>query len=228
MATAENPSSPPVNVIGDHGLTAVSVHCDVELSEQRFANINENLIRLGHHPIRNRRRQFRWANRGQTGDFWEFHIETRNIADREAASPTFHFVLEGSKSINDLPSARLRSTRTTDKIKSLVEAISLEDLMPRFDCQLTWHPTSETRLLPDVLPSNPEFPENSVIQELSGVIGGSRDGSVKFVVERTPVEPTMFHIWLTFPFEGALTPIILTQVIEQGSSMLETINLWGH
>ena len=108
----------------------------------------------------------------------------------------------------------------------MVEALSQEKLAPRFDCSLIWHSSPRAWLLPEILPLNTRFPEGSVIQEISGVAGGSIDGTVKFVVDRISTEPTMFHVWLVFQYQQTLTPEILTQAISHGSSMLENINMW--
>ena len=65
-----------------------------------------------------------------------------------------------------------------------------------------------------------------MIRELTGVIGGSSDGNVKFVVDRVTTESETFHIWLGFQWEATFTAGLLVEAINRGSSMLEDINLW--
>ena len=73
---------------------------------------------------------------------------------------------------------------------------------------------------------NPHFPEESAIQEISGVIGGSVDRTVKFVVERVVNDPMMFHIWLGFKHELLISHNVMVEAITLGVSKLEHIGLW--
>ena len=226
MATAENPNPPPISIIEKHGLTEISVHCHVEYSQEQLARINSKLHEAGQTTIPNRRHRLRWATPGETERYWEFRIEAYTIADQERHSRSLHFLVDSHRLIRGVPTAQLRSARTIRRIRTLVEALSQEELTSQFDCNLTWHSSPETSILPNVLPLNSRFPENSIIQEISGVIGRSTDGTVNFVVDRISTEPMRFHIWLGFQYQQALTPKILTQTIDHGSSMLEKINLW--
>lgn len=226
MGTSGIPNLPPIDIIERHGLTEVQVHCDVQFSEEQLASINTNLHEMGQPPIRNRKRRLRWATSREDGGYWEFHIETYTIADKQENSPTLHLQVGAHKLIRDVPTVHLRSTRTSWRIKTLVETLSQEKLASRFDCSLIWHSLPRAWLLPEILPLNARFPEGSVIQEISGVAGGSIDGTVKFVVDRISTNPIMFHVWLAFQYQQALTPKILTQVVSHGSSMLENINMW--
>ena len=220
-----NMNGDPLGITEKHGLTDVYVHCDLELSEARLAVLNGNLQKVEHRPVRNRRSQLRWATRSESEDYWEFLLETRTMTGAEE-SLRFHLGVSGRNVAREVPKPHLRSRRTIAKVFSLVEVLSGADLTTRFDCHLTWHSSSENGLRPDMLPSSPAFPEDSVIRELTGVIGGSSDGNVKFVVDRVTTESETFHIWLGFQWEATFTAGLLVEAINRGSSMLEDINLW--
>ena len=227
MATAGSSNPPPIQVTEEPGLTDIQVHCDLKLSNAQFARINSRLQDAGLPTIESRRRQLRWATPGEDGGFWEFRLDLYTLAGRERESLSLHFMVVGDKVVRTKPTAYRRSRRTIDRISALVAALFQEDLKAELDCSMTWHSSPDSWLLPLVLPMNPRFPEDSVIQEISGVIGGSADGSVKFVVDRVATDPMMFHIWLGFKHELPLSPKVMVEAIAQGVSMLEDINLWG-
>ena len=226
MATAGGSTPPPVHIKEEHGLTEVHVHCDVELSEGQLARVNSRFQDAGLSPIQSKRRRLRWATRGEDGGFWEYRIELCTISDREKDSLSLHILMAGDKVVRMEPSAYRRSRRTVERIRTVVDALSQEHLRAEVDCSITWHSSSDSWLLPLVLPLNPRFPEKSVIQEISGVIGGSIDGAVQFVVDRAKTDPVLFHIWLAFKHELAISPTVMVEAIAQGVSMLGDINLW--
>ena len=227
MAVEESSSLPPIHIIDSRGVTMVSVHRDIELGESEFAILNSTLESAGMSPVRNRRSKLGWATSSQTGEFWEFEIELFTLSGRERASPQLHVMLVGNKAGRTEPTAYKRSRRTVNKVGSLVGALFSEGISGTFDCSVTLHSTSDSWLLPRILPVRPEFPEESAIQEISGLIGGSVDGLTKFVVDRVTTEPMMFHIWLGFKSELSLSRNVLVEAITQGVAMLEEINLWG-
>ena len=91
---------------------------------------------------------------------------------------------------------------------------------------MTWHSSPDSWLLPQVLPLTPDFPEGSSIQEISGVTGGSTDGTVKFLVDKVGTDPMTFHVWLAFKRHLTLSQKVMTEAISQGISMLENISMW--
>ena len=222
MATAGSSTPPPIQITEERGLTEIQVHCDLELSDALLGNINSKLQQAGLPLIGSRKRQFKWATPGEDGGFWEFRTELYTL-DREPRS--LHFMLTGDK-LRTRPSAYQRSNRAVQRASVLTDALFQEDAKTELDCSGTWHVSPDSWLLPAVLPLNPHFPENSVIQEISGVIGGSTDGSVKFVVDRVATEPMMFHIWLGFKHELLLSPKVMVEAVDQGVSILEGIKLW--
>ena len=228
MAAAGNPNAPPIDILEKHGLTEAHVHCDIEFPLEQLERVNAKLRESGQPPFQNRKRQLRWATPGETGDYWEFQLEAYILAEGEEHPPTLHLLIRGHQSIRGLPRPHLRSTRTIEKIRSLVEVLSHESLTTKFDCDLTWHSSAELMLLPDVLPLNPRFPDDSVIQEISGVIGRSADGTTRFIVDRSSTEPVMFHVSLNFQHEAAFTPNIVAQAVYHGSEILEKMNMWGN
>jgi hypothetical protein len=226
VATAGGPNPPPVHIIEEHDLTEIHIHCDVGLSETQLANINSSLQDGGLSPIRSRRRELKWAITGEGGGFWEFRIQMYTLSGRDEDSLLLHILIAGDKVVRTEPTAYRRSRRTVERIKTLVDALFQEELKAELDCNMTWHSSPDSWLLPIVLPLDPPFPEESVIQEISGVIGCSTDGNVKFVVDRVATDPMMFHIWLGFKHELPLSPNVMVEAIAQGIAMLEAINLW--
>ena len=222
MATAGSSNPPPIQVKEERGLTEIQVHCDIEVSDEQLANINSRLQCSGLPPIESRRRRLRWAIPGDDGGFWEFRIELY-ILEREPRS--LHFMINGDK-LRTTPSAHRRSRRTVQRASALANALFREEVKTDVDCSATWHSSPDSWLLPNVLPLNPPFPENSVIQEISGVIGGSTDGTVRFLVDRASTDPMLFHVWLGFKHELLLSPKVMVEAIDQGVSILEDINLW--
>ena len=226
MATAGGPNPPPLHVIEEHGLTEISVHCDVALSEAQLGRINSSLHEAGIPAVGNRKRQLRWATPGEGGGFWEFRIELYTLSERSGESPSMHVMMVGDKVVRREPSAHMRSLRTVEKIRTLVGTLFQEQLAAEFDCSMTWHSSPDSSILPRVLPLTPDFPEESPIQEISGVIGGSADGEVSFLVDKVGTNPMTFHIWLAFKRDLTLSQKVMTEAINQGISMLENINLW--
>ena len=226
MATVGGPNPPPIHITEEHGLTEAQVHCDLDISETQLASINSSLQGAGLPPIRSRRRELRWAIPGDEGGFWEFRIGLYTLSGRGEESPSLHILMACNKSVRTEPTAYRRSHRTVERIRTLVDALFQEDLKAELDCSMTWHSSPDSWLLPLVLPLNPSFPEESIIQEISGVIGGSTDGNVKFVVDRVTVDPMMFHIWLGSKHELSLTPQVMVKTIAQGVSILEDISMW--
>ena len=227
MATAGASTPPPVHIKEEHGLTEVHVHCDVELSEGQLARINSRFQEAGQPPIQSKRRQLRWATREEGGSFWSYRIELGIISGGEEDSLSLHIVMVGDKAVHTEPPAHRRSRRTVERVRTVLDALSEERLRTEVDCRMTWHSSSDSWLFPLVLPLNPRFPEKSVIQEISGVIGGSTDGAVQFVVDRARIDPVLFHIWLGFNHELVISPTVMVEAIAYGVSMLEDINLWG-
>ena len=223
----ENSNLPPIYVFDSRDVTEVSVHRDVELGESEFESLNSTLERAGISPIGSRRTKLTWATPTPTGEFWEFEIEFYTLPARERASPQLHLMLVSNKSTHTKPTAYKRSRRTVNKAGALVNVLFGEGFNGTFDCSVTLHSLSDSWLLPQVLPVRPGFTEESTIQEVTGVIGGSTDGLTKFVVDRVRNEPMMFHIWLSFKGELSLSRDILVEAIAQGVAMLEDINLWG-
>ena len=226
MATAGGQNPPPFHVIEEHGLTEISVHCDVELSEAQLERINSSVQKAGLSPISNRRRQLRWATPGGDGGFWEFRIELNTLSGRSGDSLSLHLLMAGDKVVRREPTAYSRSRRTVERITALTDALFHEQLTAELDCSMTWHSSSDSWLLPLVLPLKPDFPEESPIQEISGVIGGSTDGAVKFVADRVGTDPMMFHVWLSFKRDLTLSKKVMVEAISRGISILEDINLW--
>ena len=227
MATAGDPNPPPIHVIEGHGLTEISVHCDVVLSEAQLERINSGLQEAGLPTVSNRKRQLRWATPGEGGGFWEFRIELYTLSERSGESPLMHVMMAGDKMVRREPSARMRSRRTVEKIGKLVGTLFQEQLAAEFDCSMTWHSSHDSWLFPMVLPLQPDFPEESTIQEISGVIGGSTDGEVRFLVDKVGSDPLAFHIWLAFKHHLAFSQKVMAEAVSQGTSMLENISLWG-
>ena len=225
MASLGHSNVHPLGISEKHGLTDVYVHCDLEFSRSRFDSLNANLQKADHPPVRSRRRQLRWSHGLGSDEYWEFQLETRAMGGSQEPA-RLHLAVSSRKLPSGAPSAHLRSSRTISRADSFVRVLSAEELTGPFDCHLTWHSSGDAALRPDVLPFSPEFPGYSVIQELSGVIGGSADGNVKFVVDRTATEPRMFHIWLGFQWEATFGPELLVKSVVHGTSMLEAINLW--
>ena len=226
MATVGGPTPPPVHITEEHGLTEIQVHCDVELSEARLANINRCLQDAELSPITSKRRQLRWATPGERDGFWDFRIELYTLSGRDGEAQALHIRLTSDKLVRTEPTAYRRSRRTIERVRALVDALFQEGLNPELDCSMTWHSSPDSWLLPRVLPINLDFLEDSIIQEISGVIGGSTDGSVKFVVDRVATDPMMFHVWLGFKHELPLSSNVMVEAIVQGVSMLENVNLW--
>ena len=226
MATAGGPNPPPIHVIEEHGLTEISVHCDVALSEAQLGRINSSLQEAGLPPVGNRKRRLRWATPGEGGGFWEFRIELFTLSERSDESLSMHFMMVGDKVARREPTAYRRSRGTVERIRALVDSLFQEQLTAESECSMTWHSSPESWLLPMVLPLNPDFPEESTIQEISGVVGGSTDGAVKFVVDRVGTDPMTFHVWLAFKRDLTLSQKVMVEAISQGISMLEDINLW--
>ena len=226
MATAGGPNPPPIHVIEEHGLTEISVHCDVALSEAQLGRINSSLQEAGLPPVGNKKRQLRWATPGEGGGFWEFRIELYTLPERSGESPSMHVMMVGDKVVRREPSAHMRSRGTVEKIRTLVGTLFQEQLTAELDCSMTWHSSHDSWLLPMVLPLQPDFPEESTIQEISGVIGGSTDGEVKFIVDKVGTDPLAFHIWLAFKRHLTLSQKVMTEAISLGISMLENISLW--
>ena len=226
MATVGGPNSPPIYVIEERGLTEAQIHCDIELSRVQLESINSSLQDVGQSQIGSRKRQLRWATQVEAGVFWDFRTEFHTLSGRDRESPSLHFLLVGDKVVRTEPSAYRRSLRTVERVRTFLNALFQEKLEVEFDCSVTWHSSPESWLLPTVLPLDPRFPERCAIQEISGVIGGSTDGAVKFVVDRVATDPMMFHIWLGFKQELSLSPMILAEAAAQGASMLDDINLW--
>ena len=217
----------PIEIKEEHGVTEAQVHCDIELSDERLASINSNLQDVGLSPIESRRkRPLRCAIPGEEGGFWEFRIELYVLSGRNSESPSLHFLVVVNNLVRTEPIPHRRSRRTLENIKALVDAVFREGLEAELDCSVTWHPSTDLWPLPSLLPMKPRFPEDSVIQEISGVIGGSADGTVKFVVDRVATDPMLFHIWLGFKRELPLSSKVMVEVISQGVSMLEGIDMW--
>ena len=114
MATAGGPNPPPIHVIEEHGLTEISVHCDVALSEAQLGRINSNLQEAGLPPVGNRKRRLRWATPGEGGGFWEFRIELYTLSERSGESPSMHVIMVGDKVVRREPSAHMRSRGTVE------------------------------------------------------------------------------------------------------------------
>ena len=226
MATAGGLISPPVHIKEEHGLTQVHIHCDVELSEGQLGRINSRFQDAGLPPVQSKRRQLRWATQGEGGGLWGYRIELCTILGKEKDSLLLHILMVGDKAVHTEPTAYRRSQRTVERIRTVVDALSQEHIRADVDCSITWHSSSDSWLLPRVLPLNPSFPEKSVIQEISGVIGGSADGAVQFVVDRAKTDPMLFHIWLAFKHELAISPTVMVEATAQGAAMLEDINVW--
>ena len=188
MATAGSPNPPPIYITEEHGLTEFQVHCDLDLSDEQLESINSSLGVAGIPSISNRRRQLRWATPSESGGFWEFRIELYRLSGRDRESQPLHIMMVGDKVVRTEPTAYRRSRRSAERIMAVVDALSQEYLKMELDCSLTWHSSSDSWPLPIVLPLNPQFPVGSAIQEITGVIGGSTDDAVKFVVDRE--EPT--------------------------------------
>ena len=227
MATPGTPAPPPIHITEEHGLTEVQVHCDIELSNAQLESIDSRLRGARIPSIDSRRRQLRWATPSEDSGFWEFRIEFYTLSGRDSETQPLHIMVVGNKVVRTEPTTYRRSRRTTERIRAVVDALSLEHLKEELDCSLTWHSSSDSWPLPLVLPLTPQFPEGSAIQEITGVIGGSSDDAVKFVVDRAGTDPMMFHIWLGFKYELTLSSKVIVEAIAQGVSMLEDINLWG-
>ena len=226
MATVGALSPPPLPIIEQRGLTEIRVHCDVDLSEAQISSINSRLQGAGLSPITNRRRQLRWAITGEDGGFWEFRIELYILTGSDSPSPLLHIMVIADKAVRTEPTAYRRSRRTVERIRSLVDAVFKEDLTAELECNMTCHTSTDSWLLPHLLPLNPDFPEESAIEEITGVIGGSADGVVKFVVDRVATNPMMFHIWSAFKHELPLSQSVLVEAMGRGISMLESIGVW--
>jgi hypothetical protein len=226
VATAGDLNPPPVHITEKHGLTEVQIHCDLDLSDAQLARINANLDSAGLSPIRDRRRELRWATLGEEGGFWDFRIELYTLSGRAEGPRPLHISMIGSKASRTEPTPYRRSRRTVERIRALVNALSQENLKAEFDCNLTWHSSPDSSLLPSVLPVNASFPEESVIQEITGVIGGNPDGNVRFVVDRVAHDPLMFHVWLGSKHELSLSPQVMVEAVTKGVSMMKDINVW--
>ena len=228
MATAGSPNPPPVHITEEHGLTEAQVHCDLDLSEAQLASINSKLQSAGIPLIRDRKRELRWATPGEEGGFWDFRIELYTLPGRDEESRSLHILVVGNKASRTEPTLYRRSRRTVERIRALVNALFQENLKAEFDCNLTWHSSPDSWLLPLVLPLNPSFREESIIQEITGVIGGSSDGNVRFVVDRVAHDPMTFHVWLGSKHELSLSPQVVVEAVTKGASILQDINLWDN
>ena len=224
----ENPNLAPIHIPDSRDVTEISVHRDVDLVESEFEALNSALTTAGVSPIGNRRTKLGWATPSQSGVYWEFEIELYTLPGREGTSLQLHMMLVGNKISHTTPTAYKRSRRALNRIRPLANVLFSEKISGAFDCAVTMHSTSDSWLLPMVLPVQPDFPEESAIQEVSGVIGGSVDGMTKFVVDRVRTDPMMFHVWLGFKTDLSFSQNILAEAATEGTAILEKINLWGH
>lgn len=168
----------------------------------------------------------RWAAQSDVGDYWNFYIEAQTLGDEEDADPSVHFVLDAYKSRREVPSPYRRSSRVLNRAGTLIGALAQQSATHQFDCQVTWHPTPTAPFFPDVLPVGDAFPEGSAIEEISGVVGGNADQTIKFMVDRVRNDPVMYHVWVSFPRLLTIDAEILVEAASGGSSLMDDINVW--
>lgn len=226
LTTAKNPNSPPIVIVEKYDLTGVQVHCDFDFSRRQLEDVNVRLHAEGFPSIQKRSRRVRWASQSDVGDYWDFYIESQTLGDDEESGPSVHFVLEASKPRMDVPIPYRRSRRVLNRAGTLIGALAQQSSAQQFDCQVTWHPAPDASFFSDVLPVGNAFPEGSVIEEISGVIGGSTDRTTKFMVDRVGSDPPLYHVWAAFPRLLTINPEILVEAASFGSSLLDDINVW--
>ena len=221
MATAGNKLPSPITFSERYGIIYLSIHSDMSLSYEQLALVNSELFQSGNESIGTKKRKVSWAVAGESGIYWTFTLETNIVpTDEDNESTSLHFLLRGHRCTSELPSAYMRSRRIRARVQAVVDALSRERLRSDFLCSLAWHRESPEGPLTNLIPLLPDFPSDSVIQEISGVIGGSTDGAVKFVVDRASSTTWDYHVSLIFPSQQTLSSNTLDAITEQGASMM--------